>query len=159
MRLRRRRQRLAESRVLIATVVAAVGAVAVAFGAWAAIRPANDSGQDLPIYEEYASIILDGQMPYRDFSIEYPPGALPIFVLPAVMFGDAQDAHWSPPNDAGRRYHRAFDSLVVLLTAAMVTFTALSLSALGRRAARPGDLARCGGVIAAAARSRFRRTI
>jgi hypothetical protein len=134
MRLRRRRRRLAESRVLIATVAAALAAVAVAFGAWAAVRPANDSGQDLPIYEEYASFVLDGRVPYRDFSIEYPPGALPIFVLPAVMFGDAQDAHWSPPDDAGRRYHRAFDSLVVLLTAAMVMFTALSLAALGRPA-------------------------
>jgi hypothetical protein len=57
-----------------------------------------------------------------------------MFVLPAVMFGDARDAHWSPPNDAGRRYHLAFDSLVVLLTAAMVTCTALSLSALRRPA-------------------------
>ncbi len=134
MALRRRRRRLTESRVLVATVAAALGALAVAFGAWAAIRPANDSGRDLPIYEEYASIILDGQMPYRDFGMEYPPGALPMFVLPAVAFGDAQDAHWSPPNDAGRRYHRAFDSLVLLLTAAMVTLTAMSLAALRRRA-------------------------
>ena len=79
------------------------------FGAWAAIRPANDSGSDLPIYEEDASIILHGNVPYRDLPIEYPPGALPMFLLPAVMFGDARDAHWSPPNDAGRRYHLAFD--------------------------------------------------
>lgn len=104
----------------------------MAFGAYAAIRPPDDSGRDLPIYEEYASIILDGHMPYRDLYIEYPPGALPMFILPAVMFGDAEDAQWSPPNDAGRRYHLAFDSLVVLLTAAMAIFTALSLAALRR---------------------------
>ena len=134
MRLKRWRRRLTESRLLVATV-AALGVLALAFGSYAAIRPDNDSGQDLPIYEEDASIMLDGQMPYRDFAIEYPPGALPMFVLPAVMFGDAQDAHWSPPNDAGRRYHRAFDSLVVLLTATMVILTALSLDAL-RRGAR-----------------------
>jgi Glycosyltransferase family 87 len=133
MRFRRRRRRFEESRVLLATIAAALGALALAFGAWALVRPANDSGRDLPIYEEDASIILEGRMPYRDFSIEYPPGALPMFVLPAVMFGDARDAHWSPPNDRGRRYHRAFDSLVVLLTAAMVTCTALSLAALQRR--------------------------
>jgi Glycosyltransferase family 87 len=118
----------------LATVAAALAATAVAFGVWAAIRPANDSGSDLPIYEEDASIILHGNVPYRDLPIEYPPGALPMFVLPAVMFGDARDAHWSPPNDAGRRYHLAFDSLVVLLTAAMATCTALSLSALRRPA-------------------------
>jgi hypothetical protein len=118
----------------MATVAAALAATVVAFGAWAAIRPANDSGSDLPIYEEDASIILHGNVPYRDLPIEYPPGALPMFLLPAVMFGDARDAHWSPPNDAGRRYHWAFDSLVVLLTAAMVTCTALSVTALRRPA-------------------------
>jgi hypothetical protein len=51
-----------------------------------------DAGIDLPIYEEDATTLLDGEMPYRDFPIEYPPGALPMFVLPAVMFGDARDA-------------------------------------------------------------------
>jgi glycosyl transferase family 87 len=120
------------SRVQIGTVVAALAALAVVFGTWVALRPANDSGQDLPIYEEYASMILDGEMPYRDFHMEYPPGALPMFVLPAVALGDAQDAKWSPPDDAGRRYHRVFDSLVFLLAASMVTLTALSLAALRR---------------------------
>jgi hypothetical protein len=124
------------------SLAAALAATAVAFGAWAVIRPANDSGSDLPIYEEDASIILHGNVPYRDLPIEYPPGALPMFLLPAVMFGDARDAHWSPPNNAGRRYHLAFDSLVVLLTAAMVTCTALTLTALRRsRRARAISLA------------------
>src|SRR5262245_17073470 len=120
------------SRFPLATVAAALAATVVAFGTWGAIRPANDSGSDLPIYEEDASIILHGNVPYRDLPIEYPPGALPMFLLPAVMFGDARDAHGSPPTNAGRRYHLAFDSLVVLLTAAMVTCTALSLAALRR---------------------------
>ena len=126
--------RLASPSFSLATVAAALAATALAFAAWAAIRPANDSGSDLPIYEEDASIILHGNVPYRDLPIEYPPGALPMFLLPGVMFGDARDAHWSPPNDAGRRYHLAFDSLVALLTAAMVTCTALSLAALRRPA-------------------------
>lgn len=128
------------SRALLGTIAAAVGALALAFGTWVATRPANDSGQDLPIYEEYASMILDGQMPYRDFGMEYPPGAVPMFVLPAIVLGDARDAKWSPPDDAGRRYHRAFDSLVFLLAAAMVALTALSLAAL-RRPARAQALA------------------
>jgi hypothetical protein len=124
--------RWAISAPLTATIAAGLGALVLAFGTYTAVRPADDSGMDLPIYEEYATMILDGEVPYRDFTMEYPPGALPMFVLPAVAFGDARDAHWSPPNDAGRRYHRVFDSLVFLLTAAMVTLTALSLAALRR---------------------------
>jgi Glycosyltransferase family 87 len=121
-----------ESKPLAATIAAGLAAVAVFFGLWVSIRAPNDSGRDLPIYEEDATIMLEGRLPYRDMAIEYPPGALPMFLLPAFMFGDARNAHWSPPNNHGRRYHRAFDSLVILLTAAMVTLTALSVAALRR---------------------------
>jgi glycosyl transferase family 87 len=133
MRLTGWARRWAGSRVLVGTVAAALGALTLAFGTWVAVRPADDAGQDLPIYEEYGSLILDGRMPYRDFRMEYPPGALPMFVLPATI-GDARDAMWGPPDDAGRRYHRVFDSLVFLLAAAMVAMTALSLAALRRPA-------------------------
>ena len=39
---------------------------------------------DTPVYESYGSAIDSGQVPYRDFGIEYPPGALPVFALPAL---------------------------------------------------------------------------
>ena len=35
---------------------------------------------DTPVYEHYGDAIEDGQVPYRDFRPEYPPGALPGFV-------------------------------------------------------------------------------
>jgi glycosyl transferase family 87 len=35
-------------------------------------------------YHRYGSAIVDGQVPYRDFAVEYPPGALPAFAAPAV---------------------------------------------------------------------------
>ena len=39
---------------------------------------------DTPVYESYGSAIDSGQVPYRDFALEYPPGALPVFALPAL---------------------------------------------------------------------------
>jgi hypothetical protein len=125
-------RRAAESHPIAATIVAGLAAAFVSFGLWFALRAPNDAGSDLPIYEEDATIILQGHLPYRDMALEYPPGALPMFLLPEFMFGDARDAHWSPPNDHGLRYRRAFDSLIVLLTACMVVLTALSMAALRR---------------------------
>jgi hypothetical protein len=39
---------------------------------------------DLPVYQGYGSAMEHGRLPYRDFDVEYPPGALPVFVLPAL---------------------------------------------------------------------------
>jgi len=39
---------------------------------------------DTFVYQAYAANVLDGQLPYRDFSLEYPPAALPTFILPEL---------------------------------------------------------------------------
>lgn len=41
--------------------------------------------EDTDIYHKYAAFILAGQVPYRDFRVEYPPLAVPLFVLPALV--------------------------------------------------------------------------
>jgi hypothetical protein len=37
---------------------------------------------DIKHYFRYAQRTFDGQVPYRDFTLEYPPGALPAFLAP-----------------------------------------------------------------------------
>ena len=39
---------------------------------------------DLSLYREAGESILRGEIPYRDFFIEYPPGSLPAFIPPAL---------------------------------------------------------------------------
>jgi uncharacterized membrane protein len=40
---------------------------------------------DVRLYALQGRRMLDGQVPYRDFFVEYPPGSLVAFVLPAVV--------------------------------------------------------------------------
>lgn len=82
---------------------------------------------DTPVYQRYGDAMLDGQVPYRDFELEYPPAALPAFLLPAL----APDAD----------YRTAFEVLVVVLGLGTVGLVALSLSLL--RADRTRLLAGC----------------
>lgn len=41
---------------------------------------------DYPVYEQYGEAVVHAhQVPYRDFRLEYPPGALPTFVVPELF--------------------------------------------------------------------------
>jgi len=46
---------------------------------------------DIEVYFNYAGKMLNGLWPYRDFGLEYPPGALPFFLLPGFLAGDLID--------------------------------------------------------------------
>lgn len=71
--------------------------VALAIAVWAVplqLAPvwADTVITDIPVYREVADQVLDGQVPYRDFALEYPPGALVAFLVPALVpigYGEA----------------------------------------------------------------------
>jgi hypothetical protein len=92
-------------------------------------------GSDTEVYYGYGRSIVDGLVPYRDFEVPYPPGALPAFVLPAtrvVALGSTKGADFHPLDEIAQRYSRTFAGLMALSGAATIAFTALSLAALGR---------------------------
>jgi Glycosyltransferase family 87 len=108
---------------------ALVAAVAAAtFGvAWAILHVGfYERAQlpDTPIYRRYGEAITDGNIPYRDFRVEYPPGALPMFVLPALVSRRGDQT----------RYGRVFDILMAACGALVAGFTASAL--LGRGLSR-----------------------
>jgi hypothetical protein len=69
-------------------VVAAGLAIALFVGAWVALHRGFYRHRqiiDTPIYQRYGDAMADGQVPYRDFGLEYPPAALPVFVIPSLL--------------------------------------------------------------------------
>ena len=50
---------------------------------------------DWPVYRFYGdAIVQHGLVPYRDFPVEYPPGALPVFSLPSFVGSYASSFAW-----------------------------------------------------------------
>jgi len=95
--------------------------VAVFLVSWGLLHEgfyARDQIVDIPIYERYGEAMTDGQVPYRDFPVEYPPAALPVFLLPAVGDGDSDD------------YRRRFEGLMAGLGVACVVLVAAISSSL-----------------------------
>jgi len=78
---------------------------------------------DTPVYETYGDATLRGEIPYRDFAVEYPPGALPVFILPSALAGSG---HFDT-------YTRVFEALMGLCGMLAVAAVAVTLVRLGRR--------------------------
>jgi uncharacterized membrane protein len=72
---------------------------------------------DTPVYREYGEAVQDGELPYRDFNVEYPPLALPLFVVPAL----------APEEE----YEPVFELLMWACAVAMLAFVVLALRAVG----------------------------
>ncbi len=78
---------------------------------------------DIRHYFVYAQRTFDGQVPYRDFTLEYPPGALPVLLA------------------AGPADHGYFDRFRALMLALDAGAIVLLVVALSRAAAHARDLA------------------
>ena len=71
---------------------------------------------DVPHYQTFGDRVMDGEIPYHDFYAEYPPGALPMFVLPATI--------------SERHYVTEFKLLMVVLGTITLLAAAATLRAL-----------------------------
>jgi Glycosyltransferase family 87 len=104
------------------TTLVAVAGVCLFLVSWWGIHQGfykREQIVDLPVYENYGEAMTRGQVPYRDFGVEYPPAALPVFLVPALGDGDSDT------------YRRRFEGLMAALGAVAVVCLALALAALG----------------------------
>jgi hypothetical protein len=83
-------------------------------------RGVGDTGH----YQQYGERVIDGELPYRDFYIEFPPAAVPVLALPALG-----------PDDRYVRQFKALESLFLALTLVLLAVTLVALGASTRRAA------------------------
>jgi hypothetical protein len=110
-------------------VGAAFAALALFIGSWALLHVGfytHEQIIDTPVYQRYGNAIADGNVPYRDFEVEYPPGALPMFALPGLA-EPGHDQHVSPG------FRRAFETLMWLCGVAVLLAMAIALRGLRRR--------------------------
>jgi hypothetical protein len=106
------------------TELAAVAAAALFLASWGVLHTGSyDENEivDIPVYLSYGNAIEDGAVPYRDIRPEYPPGALPAFVLPALV------------SDDERGYRDAFEWLMAACGAALVLLTGVALAGCAPR--------------------------
>jgi hypothetical protein len=76
--------------------------------------------RDTPLYAAYANATRAGDIPYLNFRLEYPPGAVPVFLAPELA---------APGRVA--RYMKAFEVLMGVCGAALAALVTLALARLG----------------------------
>jgi Glycosyltransferase family 87 len=101
--------------------LAALAAATVFAAAWSVLHYGfyeDNHIIDTPVYQRYGDAIVAGHVPYEDFTVEYPPAALPTFALPSLIVsrGASRDS-----------YDRAFGLLMAICGAAGVALVAVTL--------------------------------
>jgi hypothetical protein len=112
--------------------LAATAAIAVFVVAWIGLHVGfyrHSQIVDTPIYQRYGDAMANGQVPYRDFELEYPPAALPLFVIPSLLR--------SPDGDLSG-YRRGFEAEMLVCGALVLLFMLSILLRLDAGAFRIG---------------------
>jgi hypothetical protein len=107
---------------------AAFAAIALFVVSWTVLHVGfykNKQIIDTPVYQHYGNLIADGKVPYRDFAVEYPPGALPMFALPGL----ARHGH---DQQVAAGFRRAFETLMWMCGALALAAMAVVLRQLRR---------------------------
>ncbi|MGB8005367.1 MAG: glycosyltransferase 87 family protein [Gaiellaceae bacterium] len=107
---------------------AAFAAIALFVVSWTVLHTGfykNKQIIDTPVYQHYGNLIADGNVPYRDFDVEYPPGALPMFALPGL----ARHGH---DQQVSAGFRRAFETLMWMCGALALAAMAVVLRQLRR---------------------------
>jgi uncharacterized membrane protein len=104
------------------TVTATAIAMLLFLGAWVALHHglyARLGMVDTPTYERYGDMMVNARLPYRDFGLEYPPAALPMFAVPSLI---------SPIEGDLALYARWFELEMFLCGAASIGLVAFILA-------------------------------
>jgi Glycosyltransferase family 87 len=112
--------------VPLAALVAAL-AIGLFAASWAILHVGfftHHPVKDTPLYQRYGKQLVDGEVPYRDIKLEYPPASLPFFAVPAI--GDP-----SPET-----FEHRFEWMMLVCGGAMVALMAAALTSLGATPAR-----------------------
>ena len=102
--------------------------MAVFVGTWTALHYGFYTHRqiiDTPVYQHYGNEIAHGHVPYRDFRLEYPPGALPMFALPGLV------SHGGRDQDVRPGFRRTFETLMWMCGAIALLAMASILRVLG----------------------------
>lgn len=97
----------------------AVGCAAVFLGLCVQLHLRGAGFGDMPVYHNYAMDVVERQVPYRDFAVEYPPG----FLVPAVGVQATATVD-------GQSYVHEFGVWMTGAGVCLVLLAALALSAL-----------------------------
>jgi len=102
------------------TWLAAAVFVSMAIATTGIVRATGRQVVDTERYQAYAESMRSELVPYRDFDVEYPPGALAIFALPALVVSGESGYFW------------VFAALMAITGGVGVFLTAAALGRLDR---------------------------